>query len=80
MITIKQAKALNFGDILHHENQRNADGTCQRWRVNGKVKRWKRELDRVQIPVKHGLYTYDYVCNEHLDLIHLECDCPNENK
>ena len=80
MITIEQAKNLKHGDILHHNIHRNSDGSCQRWKVNGVVKRWKREPDRIQIPVKHGLRSYDYIRNEHLGIVHLEYDCLNEKK
>lgn len=58
MITIDQAKQLKHGDYLVEI------GTGRRWRVNGKVKLWKRSPERFQIPVKHGLYSFNYV-NEH---------------
>lgn len=60
-ITLEQAKTLRYGDILTH------DKTGKRWRVNGKVKTWKRDISRVQIPVKHGLYSYDYVTQDNLN-------------
>ena len=68
-ITLEQAKALRYGQILHHVHNKNADGTPQRWRVNGKVKTWKRSPERVQIPVKHGLYSFDYITESDLDLV-----------
>ena len=71
MITIEQAKQLRPGRILYHMSNRNADGTPQRWKVNGKPKTWKRTPDRVQIPVKNGLYSYDYVTQDDLHLIAL---------
>ena len=51
-ITLEQAKALRPGDIL-------IDTRGKRWKVNGQVKRWKREPDRIHVPLKHGLYAYD---------------------
>ena len=72
MITLQQAKDLKHGDILHHTVNKNADGTPQRWRVNGMVKRWKRNPDRIQVPLKHGLYRYDYLTESDLDLVSLE--------
>ena len=55
MITLKQAKDLRVGEILHHTMNKNADGTPQRWRVNGQVKTWKRSPDRVEVfYVSHG--------------------------
>ena len=71
-ITLEQAKSLKYGDILHHEVNKNADGTPQRWRVNGKVKRWKRSPDRIQVPLKYGLYGYGYLTEDDLDLVNLE--------
>ncbi len=80
MITLNQAKSLRHGDILYHTIHRNADGTPQRWRVNGKVKRWKRSPDRIQIPLKHGLYSYDYLTEYDLDIVCLiEEDAYNED-
>lgn len=71
-ITLEQAKSLKFGTVLYHRDNRNADGSAQRWRVNGAVKTWKRTPGRVQIPIKHGLYAYDYLTETDLDLVSLE--------
>ena len=70
-ITLEQAKSLRYSDMVHHLINKNADGTPQRWRVNGKPKIWKRSPDRVQVPVKHGLYNYDYITEDILDDISL---------
>ena len=72
MITVEQAKELYHGQILYHVQNRNADGSPQRWRVNGQVKRWKRDTDRVRVPIKHGLYNCDYLENDGLELVCLE--------
>ena len=66
MITLDQAKSLSHGDILHHVTYRNADGTPHRWRVNGAVKRWKRTPDRIEVPIKRGLYQFDYLTESYL--------------
>lgn len=71
MITLKQAKELKPGQIVYHAIYDNADGTPQRWRVNGKVKTWKRSPDRVQVPVKRGLKQYDYITEDDLHLVNL---------
>lgn len=71
-ITLKQAKALRPGDILHHVQFKNADGTPQRWKVNGQVKTWKTRPDEVRIPIKHGLYSYDYLTHANLYLVNIE--------
>ena len=67
MITLEQAKVLTHGDILYHVHNLNADGTPERWRVNGKVKTWKRALSSVQVPLKYGLYGYGYLTERELD-------------
>lgn len=71
MITLDQAKNMTTNDILYHEINKNADGTKQRWRVNGKVKTWKRDVNRIKIPLKHGLYMYDYLTENDLHLVSL---------
>ena len=55
-MTLDDAKALAPGDMLYHGTSRNADGTPQRLRVTGRVKTWVRDPNRVQIPVKRGMY------------------------
>jgi len=63
-ITLQQAKALQFGDYIYSNKFTNADNcTPVRWRINGQVKRWKRDPDRIQIPVKYGLYDHAYLCH-----------------
>jgi hypothetical protein len=32
------------------------DGTAKQCRTNGRLRRWKRDLSRVELPVKYGLY------------------------
>jgi len=71
MITIEQAKNLKHGDIVYHVNNKNADGTPQRWKVSGQVKTWKRSPNRVKVPVKFGLYRYDYLTEDDLHLVTL---------
>ncbi len=69
MITLKQAKDLRVGEILHHTMNKNADGTPQRWRVNGQVKTWKRSPDRVEVSLKHGLRDFTYLTEKILDQV-----------
>lgn len=68
-MTLYEAKQLKIGQVLHHTINRNADGTPQRWRVNGAVKVWKRNPNRVRVPIKHGLYAYDYLTEDDLNLL-----------
>jgi len=79
MITLEQAKNLKPGDILHHNRNKNADGSCQRWRVNGKVKTWKSRPEMVRVPLKYGLRRYDSLTERDLDLVHLPTPetCPD---
>lgn len=74
MITLEQAKALTYRQVLHMVHFRNADGTPRRWRVNGKVKTWVRSPERVKVPLKHGLYFHDYLDEGNLDLFCLTAD------
>jgi hypothetical protein len=34
------------------------DGSARQCKVNGKVRTWKRDKNRVEVPVKYGLYEY----------------------
>lgn len=49
--------AMRDADMWH-------DVWCHTWRRNGATKRWKRNPARWEVPVKYGLYAYDYVTNE----------------
>ena len=51
-ITLQEAKQLRPGTILH-------DSKGRRWKVNGAVKTWKTDANRIRVPLKHGLYAYD---------------------
>lgn len=72
---LEQVMNLKCGDILHDPSAPNRQGRCQNWRVNGQVKRWKRTPERVRVPMKHGLYSYGYVDNYNMGLMHLEAEC-----
>ncbi len=74
MITLEQAKGLSYGDILHGDTK-NRKGECHRWRVNGKPKVWVRRPERVRVPLKHGLYSYDALTENQLEFVHLESEC-----
>lgn len=69
-ITLQQAKDLRRGDMLYHVTHRQGRGKeAQRWKVNGQVKTWKRSPERVQVPIKHGLYSFDYLTESDLHLV-----------
>ena len=61
MIDKKIAENLNYGDILHHISEKNADGTPVRCRVNGVCKIWKTRPSDFKLPVKHGLRLCFYI-------------------
>jgi len=71
-ITLDQAKSLYSGQVVYHSINKNKDGTKQKWKINGQVKTWKRNPLKVKIPVKYGLYTYDYITENDLHLIDIE--------
>ena len=64
---LSQVKGLMHGQIVHHKTQKNADGTPARARVNGKVKTWIRNPDRVEVPMKHGMYNCFYITEQNMD-------------
>ena len=67
MIKTSQAKELKPRDILYHKYYENADGTPQRFRVNGQVKTWKTRPDEFRVPVKRGMYEFGYVTHNDID-------------
>lgn len=71
-LTLKQAKSLRVGQTLYHLKNKNADGTAQRWKVNGKPKTWKTRPEQVSVPIKHGLYSYDTLTHRDLHLVSLQ--------
>lgn len=76
-ITLEQAKTLRYRQILAMNDQFNADRTCVRWRVNGAVKTWKTRPNEFRIPVKHGMYDFDYVDQDNIGMFHIYGTCPN---
>jgi len=52
-MTLDEIKALGYGD---HVDFKANDGTLRRIKINGEVKRWKRDADRVRVSVKYGMY------------------------
>jgi len=65
-MTLTEAKALRQGDIIYHIENKNADGSQQKWKVNGMTKLWKRSPERILIPLKHGLWNYAYLTEDNL--------------
>ena len=67
MITKEQAMRLQVGDVVESNMFTNADGTPQRFRVNGACKTWKRDTRKFRVPLKRGLYEFatltEYNCD-----------------
>lgn len=70
-ITLDEAKALEYGD---HIKVLDRHGAVADAKVNGKVRRWKREPDRIEIPCKYGLYEYFTLTNHNYTDIVVEVD------
>ena len=62
-ITLEEAKALKYGQVIYHKKLKNSDGTPVRLRVSGEVKTLKRTPSYIKIPLKHGLYDHAYLIN-----------------
>lgn len=76
MITVQQAMT---SSEFHLDN--GCNGTDKRYHVrrNGKTQRWKRDVNKFRIPVKHGLYTYGNIDNYSMcnaELFHTAEECP----
>lgn len=44
-------------------------GEARRVKVNGKVRRWKRDRDRIEVPYKYGLYEYGTLTERDIDRV-----------
>ena len=62
-MTIQQAKNLKIGDYVYQDwNEKKVI----KWKINGQVKTWKRDSNRIRVPLKYGLYTYGYLTEKNL--------------
>lgn len=85
-MNLKQAKALKRGDEVHYTFNHACSRKIgprggetlrvTRCRVNGEPHTWVRQPDRVQVPVKYGMYVHSYITEENLDDWHLASECP----
>ena len=48
-------------------------GDARQAKVNGKVRTWKRNPSRIEIPMKYGLYEYFTITNRDFTDILIEC-------
>lgn len=65
-ITLAQAKKLKNNQVVYTPGFYNADGTAQRWKVSGMPKTWVKSPEKVQVPIKHGMYEHMYITEENL--------------
>lgn len=87
MITREQAIELGKNHALHVHK-----GECKKiigprggvtyrieeWRPNGACQIWLsgENAHKFKLPIKHGLYEYDYITHENADEFHLASECP----
>ena len=75
MLDLETIFNLKHGDVLHiHLGTK-----CQRWRVSGKVQRWKRDPERFRVPIKYGLYNNDALLPGDERSYHLESECTGDS-
>jgi hypothetical protein len=58
-MNLAEAKALKPGQVIYHIDHKNADGSRQRWKVNGAIQVWKTNSKRVRVPLKSGLKNFN---------------------
>ena len=54
-MTDSEARALGYGDHIWFLS---LSGDARRIKINGAVRTWKRTPERLEIPVKYGMYEY----------------------
>ena len=52
------AEAVTWCNMHAHIWFRANDGTARQCKINGAVRTWKRDADRIEIPIKYGMYEY----------------------
>jgi len=75
ILNLETAKDLKLGQVLSMNYNKNSDGSCVRWRVNGKVKTWKTRPNEFKIPVKHGMYDFGYITQHNYFYFHINGSC-----
>jgi hypothetical protein len=76
-LTLERAKRLEYGNYVHATNYFNSNGSCQNWKINGKVKLWKTDPNRIEIPIKRGLREFYYITQDNLHEFHMPANCTN---
>lgn len=65
-------------DSFHSSVYTNADGSCQRWRRNGKTQTWKTRPEDFRVPIKYGLRGFSAIEKSSADLFHVASECSRE--
>ena len=66
---IKQGTFFDSGRLItRYDLQKTTDCKPINWRANGKCQTWKTRPDEFKLPIKHGLYDYDYLTHENAHL------------
>ena len=50
------------------------DGTARHLKINGVVRTWKKDPNRIEVPTKYGMYEYHTFCTEDLDRLLIEVE------
>ena len=54
-MSLEEVKALHYGEHIWFLT---VQGDAREAKVNGQPKTWKRDLTRVELPIKYGIYEY----------------------
>jgi hypothetical protein len=80
MVTKEQAmrcRYFHFGTCERHKGPRGGvTEHIECWRGNGQCKTWKTRPNDFQLPIKHGLYTYNCIDQSNSHLFHVAEECP----
>jgi hypothetical protein len=85
-MTTEEAKTLRSGETLHYTGRHECSRTIGprggvkesiiQVRVSGSVQTWKRDPNRIRVPVKYGLYEHSAIEAHNVDDFHRAADCP----
>jgi len=67
-MTLDEAKRLKIGDRVYVTGENKKDGTPRMWRVAGQTKLWKKNPNRISIPVKYGLREWGHITEDNVHL------------
>ena len=75
-LTREKLLGASVSDELHDNEHCNADGSCRRWRVNGKAKTWVGRPEEFRVPIKYGLRVCGAITEANVTDFHLGSECP----